>query len=309
MNEQVDVETSKELQQQKRLNFIDFLLGFRGWFTRQDLIEEFKIAPAGATRDVAKYRELTKDSDLSSKADEAVSYNLRFDDNLKRYVAKNSYKALHELSFAHASSLLKRNIARNRLGATSPIPVEFPERLIHPNTDILSSLSRCIGSKLTCETKYQSRTSVEERTICPHSFFESEGKWYIRAYCLKRNEFRTFSLTRFIYAMPTQDEQPAAADAENDKQWQTKILLQIIPHSSLDQAAQESLRREYSMSGEYKEISVRAAISVFWLSHWRVDCSADGKLGEKDKHYQLQLKNRDVLDDVESAKIAPGYES
>ena len=74
-----DAENSKELQQVKRLRFLDFLLGYRGWFTRQDLIEQFKIAPAGATKDIAEYKLLTKVECSSCEGD--ISRNLEFYDS------------------------------------------------------------------------------------------------------------------------------------------------------------------------------------------------------------------------------------
>jgi len=46
------------LAQRERLAYIDFLLYFFGDIGRPDLIERFGVAPAGATRDLALYREI-----------------------------------------------------------------------------------------------------------------------------------------------------------------------------------------------------------------------------------------------------------
>ena len=44
--------------QRERLAYIDFRLYFFGEIGRPDLIDRFGVAPAGATRDLALYREI-----------------------------------------------------------------------------------------------------------------------------------------------------------------------------------------------------------------------------------------------------------
>ncbi len=44
--------------QRERLAYVDFRLYFFGEIGRPDLIERFGVAPAGATRDLALYREI-----------------------------------------------------------------------------------------------------------------------------------------------------------------------------------------------------------------------------------------------------------
>ena len=58
--------------QVERLAFIDFRLYFLGELRRADLIGRFRMAPAGATRDIALYREIAPS-------------NLEFDGSPKSY--------------------------------------------------------------------------------------------------------------------------------------------------------------------------------------------------------------------------------
>ena len=44
--------------QKQRLAYIDFLLMFRGYFSRSDLTMKFEMGMANATRDIALYKEL-----------------------------------------------------------------------------------------------------------------------------------------------------------------------------------------------------------------------------------------------------------
>lgn len=304
------LKSSKDLQQYKRMRFLDFLLAFRGWFTRQDLIEEFRVAPAGATRDISEYKGLTSMGHIES-------FNVDFDDSLKRYVRKDSFEAQYPISFERGISLLKRALYTGHIGTEDPIPMESPARLSSADTDILSVFSRAISNGTCLEVKYGSLSSGDtSRKMSPHAFFESETNWYVRAFCYKRDQFRSFKLTRFSDIKPIDEERCSASDPINDEQWQRWVNLILEPHPT---QKRDVLARDYRMgkvvrgdtvlSECAKEVKVRAAVCGFWLQHWNVDCSDNGELGKKDSRYQLRLVNPETLYDVESAGLAPGRNS
>jgi len=58
--------------QRERLAYIDFRLSFMGEIGRPDLASRFGVAPAGATRDLALYREI-------------APQNIKFDGSSKIY--------------------------------------------------------------------------------------------------------------------------------------------------------------------------------------------------------------------------------
>ena len=72
--------------QRERLAYIDFRLYFFGEIGRPDLIERFGVAPAGATRDLALYREI-------------VPHNITFDGSNKIYRIGQAFSPL----FKHVS--------------------------------------------------------------------------------------------------------------------------------------------------------------------------------------------------------------
>ncbi|HGD7314543.1 TPA: hypothetical protein ACI67K_004297 [Escherichia coli] len=74
------------LVQRERLAYIDFRLYFFGEIGRPDLIERFGVAPAGATRDLALYREI-------------APHNITFDGSNKIYRIGQEFSPL----FEHAS--------------------------------------------------------------------------------------------------------------------------------------------------------------------------------------------------------------
>lgn len=308
MDELDELKSSKDLQQYKRLRFLDFLLAFRGWFTRQDLIEEFKVAPAGATRDIAEYKSLTA-------VEGGQSLNVNFDDSLKRYVRKETFEVKYPVSFEWGVSLLRRALKKGYIGVTAPIPMESPERLSVASVDFLSVLSCAISNELILKVEYGSLSSGKTyRKIAPHAFFESEANWYVRAFCYKSLQFRTFKLSRFSEITMLDDERSEGCNPINDNQWQRWVNLIIVPHHK---QKKDVLRRDYGMdevldwsgvvlSDCAKQVKVRAAVCGYWLQHWKVDCSENGELGEQDSSYQLKLANSETLYDVESASLAPG---
>lgn len=288
-----NTESSKELQLQRRLKFIDFLLYFRGWFTRLDLTEEFKIASTGASRDIAAY-----------KQNETA---LKLNDKTKRYEASETFTPSYPLSFNNAVNMLKKQSKKGLLGASDAIPFEYPEKLSNPSVDILAAISRAIGSKTVADVEYSSMTSQGERSISPHALFSVGEKIYVRAYCHRNKEFRNFSIGRFAKAVPTTISQPKEAMQHEDDQWQRKVNLKLAPHQSLGSKEQHTIQLEFGMTNEqnYKEVKVRAAICGFWLEYWKVDCSSNRSIGNPEK-YPLMLVNLEALYDVESAKFAPG---
>lgn len=77
------------LVQRDRLAYIDFRLYFFGEIGRPDLIERFGVAPAGATRDLALYREI-------------VPHNITFDGSNKIYRIGQEfsrYSSTHRCAF------------------------------------------------------------------------------------------------------------------------------------------------------------------------------------------------------------------
>lgn len=300
--------SSKDLQQLKRLKFLDFLLTFRGWFTRLDLIEVFKIAPAGATRDISEYKRITsKDSE--------DSLNVYFDESSKKYVRSPSFKAVYPVNFESAIGILKRAVKLEALGTEQPIPIESPPRLCISSTDNLSEFSRAISNKTCLEVIYVSLSKeIKVRKIAPHSFFESETNWYVRAYCFSNNQFRNFKLSRFSNIKALNERRPLISEPIKDEQWNRWVNLILEPRHQNDTntivhdyGMGEIIKNQILVSEHAIEVKVRAAICGFWLQHWNVDCSKDGSLGEKDRRYLLKLANPETLYDVESLDIAPGY--
>jgi len=142
--------------QRERLAYIDFRLYFFGEIGRPDLIERFGVAPAGATRDLAMYREI-------------APQNITFDGSNKIYRIGQAFSPLFEHASQRVLSALALGFGDGVNGATQPLlPCESPTALSNPRMDVLAPVCRAIHAKRPVAIRYHSMSSGEsERVIVP----------------------------------------------------------------------------------------------------------------------------------------------
>ncbi|MBX6326291.1 MAG: WYL domain-containing protein [Chthoniobacterales bacterium] len=282
--------------QRERLAYIDFRLYFFGEIGRPDLIERFGVAPAGATRDLALYREI-------------APQNILFDGSHKVYRIGQAFSPLFEHAPQRVLSALAHGFGD---GVNSParslqplLPCESPAALSNPRMEVLAPVCRAIHAKRPLAIRYHSMTSGEtERVIVPFALVDTGLRWHVRAFDRLRGEFRDFVLTR-IEAPTLLDEAAQAFERpDHDIQWTRIVELEFVPHPRLKRP--EIIERDYGMQGGALRVRVRAAVAGYMLLRWSVDCSPDHRLTEE--HYRLWLADPLALYGVENAKLAPGYQ-
>lgn len=283
--------------QRERLAYIDFRLYFFGEIGRPDLMERFGVAPAGATRDLALYREI-------------APQNITFDSSNKIYRIGQAFSAL----FGHAAPRVLSALALGfGDGAGGPdqslqplLPCESPAALSSPKMEVLAPVCRAIHARRPVAIRYHSMSSGEsERVIVPFALVDTGLRWHVRAFDRKSGEFRDFVVTR-IEAPAVLDEEPQAGEQPgNDIQWTRIVELDLVPHPRLERP--EIIRMDYGMTGGSIRIRVRAAVAGYMLLRWSVDCSPDHRL--KEEQYRLWLSDPLALYGVENATLAPGYQA
>ena len=280
--------------QRERLAYIDFRLYFFGEIGRPDLIDRFGIAPAGATRDLALYREI-------------APQNIGFDGSHKVYRMGKTFAPLFEHVPQRVLSALAQGFGDGVNGAGAPmLPCESPTVLSSPAMAVLAPVCRAIHAKRPIAIRYRSMTSGEsERVIVPFSLIDTGLRWHARAYDRKTGEFRDFVLTR-IEAPTILDEEPQPHERpEHDIQWTRIVELDLVPHPRL--ARPEIIQMDYAMTSGAIRMRVRAAVAGYMLLRWSVDCSPDHSLREE--QYRLWLSDPLALYGVENATLAPGYQA
>lgn len=278
--------------QRERLAYIEFRLYFMGEVGRPDLASRFGVAPAGATRDLALYREI-------------APRNIEFDGSSKIYRIGKHFSPIFEHTPPRVLSALSLGFGDGVNGESQPLlPCESPAVLSSPRMDVLAPICRTIHAKCPVAIRYHSMSSGEsERVIVPFALVDTGLRWHVRAFDRKTDEFRDFVVTR-IEAPILLDEEPKANERpDKDIQWTRIVELDLVPHPRLGRP--EIVRMDYGMQGSSIRMRVRAAVAGYMLLRWSVDASPDHSL--KEEQYRLWLSDPLALYGVESASLAPGY--
>lgn len=280
--------------QRERLAYIDFRLYFFGEIGRPDLTSRFGVAPAGATRDLALYREI-------------APQNIEFDGSSKVYRIGKDFVSLFEHAPQRVLSALALGFGDGVNVDSQPLlPCESPAVLSSPRMDVLAPVCRAIHAKRPVTIRYHSMSSGEsERVIVPFALVDTGLCWHVRAFDRKSGEFRDFVVTR-IEAPTLLDEEPKANERpDNDIQWTRIVELDFVPHPRLSRP--EIIRMDYGMKDGAIRMRVRAAVAGYMLLRWSVDASPDHSL--KEEQYRLWLSDPLALYGAENAKLAPGYQA
>ena len=278
--------------QRERLAYIDFRLYFFGEIGRPDLIERFGVAPAGATRDLALYRE-------------TAPLNIEFDSSNKIYRIGRDFAPLFEHASQRVLSALALGFGDGVNGKSHPLlPCESPAALSSPKMAVLAPICRAIHRKRPVAIRYHSMSNGESaRVIVPFALVDTGLRWHVRAFDRKSGEFRDFVVTR-IEAPQLLDEEPKTNErADNDIQWTRIVELDLVPHPRMNRP--EIIRMDYGMLDGSIRMRVRAAVAGYMLLRWSVDASPDHSL--QGHEYRLWLKDHLALYGVKNALLAPGY--
>ena len=279
--------------QRERLAYIDFRLYFLGEVSRADIALRFGVAPAGATRDLAVYRE-------------AAPKNIVFDGSSKTYRIGSAFRPIFDHPLNRTLTALSQGFGDGLGGAGgSMLPCEFPEPINCPATDTLAIVTRAIRAGATLSVSYVSPGSGEsEREIVPFALADNGLRWHARAFDRKSGSYRDFVLTRIRRAATVPGDEPLPSEGSaNDIQWNRIVEIELVPHP--DGPRPEIAALDYPMEDGVLRLRVRAALAGYVLRRWSVDCSPDHSLNGPE--YRLWLRDPLALYGVESATIAPGY--
>jgi hypothetical protein len=276
-----------------RLTFIDFKLYFLGEIRRADLQDRFQTGAAGATRDLALYKEVAPE-------------NLEFEGSSKVYRPSKAFRPVFEHSVQRALTALSQGFGEVDVDRNKPlIRCDVPIPLSIPSVEVVSLVSRAIYRGLSIRTAYTSNTSgASERELVPFALVSNGLRWHIRAFDRKSNTFRDFMLSRMSKTQLLEDS-PARAEEkfEHDFQWSRIIELELIVHPKVK--SPEVIAQDYDFKDGVLRVPVRATNAGYLLRLWNVDCSPDRSA--KGNEVVLCLRDPLVLHAAESALLAPGY--
>lgn len=299
--EQSNYDTNKSLlnslsqAQQERLAYIEFRLYFLGTAGRADLMKRFGVAPAGATRDFAMYKELFPD-------------NIEFDTISKTYIIRESFTPAFEHIQERILTALSQGFGDGVNPVAGPlIQCETPVSLNRPKMHVLAPITRAIHLGKAVKLQYFSHTSgASEREIVPFAIATDGLRWHARAFDRKNQDFRDFVISRMDKVVVLNKGVVEKHEQSHcDIQWNRIVELVLVPHPNRKHP--EITVKDYEMHNGELYLKLRAAMAGYILRQWHVDCSPDHSL--TDEAFRLWLKDSLALYGVGSAAFAPGYRS
>lgn len=281
--------------QRDRLAFVELRVRFIGEIRRQDLVARFGIQSAAASRDLALYKEL-------------VAGNIDYDAKGKIYVLGADFKPLFTFSPERVLSCLTQGFGDGEpMWLKTWVASENSLRLTHPDQSVLASVTRAIHHGCPLGIEYHSISRGQsDGVIVPFALIDSGLHLHVRGFDRKSQEFRDFVITRITRPMVLKG-MPVAPyeDSDQDIQWTRIVELDLVPHP--DQPHPEISEMDHSMERGVLKLKLRAAMAGYILRKWSVDCSPTHKLNSPE--HRLWLRNHLALYGVQSAVLAPGYES
>lgn len=281
--------------QKQRLAYIDFKLMFTSSVTRNEIIQRFECGTAAASRDLALYKEL-------------APKNLTYNTTDRRYVVEANFKPLFNHDPRKTLVKLANEISDgfDAIGDTK-FPVEAPSALNIPDLMIVARISQAIFQNKAINIIYTSLSSGSaSRDIVPHSIIDNGLRWHVRAYDRKSGEFRDFVLTRITKATVKSGISKENENKEQDKEWNTFISLELVPHPKNIQHP-TAIELDYGMVDGKMTIKTRAALIGYLLRRWNVDCSDNAELNSSE--YQLYLNNKHLISGAGNLTLAPSFQN
>jgi hypothetical protein len=258
----------------ERLRRVEFLLWWRGWVGRQDLVEGFGISVAQASGDLQRYAEVNPGAMI-------------YQTSRKRYEsAEGMVCRLHEPVFADAVRLFFGGglPAGRAAGAADDrlVMIDLPQRKIDVMIARRVLIALLEGRELRVRYLSLNSGSDEWRNMVPGGLGWDGHRWHVRAWCGKRGEWRDFVLGRMIAA-----EWPGSVAGElpEDQDWKTVDVVKLKINPDLSPERREAIRLDYDLPGEHLEIRVRRSMKPYLLAAMFIDHESHNELP---RHFVLE---------------------
>jgi len=250
-------------QIERRREFIEHRLFWRGQLGLADLIDTVGIARTQASQDINSYIATFPE-------------HLTYDKSARTYVPgpkfETHYGALD--ADAHLSKLLA--MARGADVAHADWELFQPDMLAPPvpargaKPELTRAVLQAIEQGRALTITYQSLSSPDptERSIAPHALAHDGFRWQCRALCLRDQVFKDFVLGRMLSA---DLGEPVEVKPTSDTDWTTDITLIIAPNPALSTNQQKIIALDYGMEGGSADLSVRRCMLYYALRRLGLD--------------------------------------
>lgn len=287
------------LPQAERLAYIDLCIRYLGSISRAEIMAEFKVAQAAASKDLALYRELKPDNsyiDITTK---------------RTVILADSYTPLIRIGVYTALNLIQYGFTRSELMQKRPmLPIDEVDPLYQPERlkeEQVATVTRAIKGQYAIRCLYASKSGDHrERTLFPSALFVDRKNWYFRAYDRNEKEphnsgFKNFKLSRLFDTHVEISLSPTIIE-KTDNEWNKEITFIIEFKKSLQKEKIDEISREFSINGNVHSVTCRAALACYVKTNWKIDLTND----ENNNWLYFNVLNTEALREVTC--LAPLFE-
>ncbi|MFA0280383.1 WYL domain-containing protein, partial [Vibrio sp. 10N.222.55.F12] len=228
-----------------RFKLIEVVALWEGRVTTNHLCNSFNIKRQQASRDIKAYQEHFSTSPLVH--DRSIK-GYRLTDHFAPKFTKgtpNEYLSLlHKYNSDHVDGFNLKD-----LGFADSIVLSVPDRQIAPI--IVRRLLQAARERRRVDIEYVSMDNPEGRgrNIVPHTIVFDGFRWHVRAYCEERKMFLDFVLSRFRGEPELLNQ--SEINIEDDEDWATEEIIEIIPNPHLSPAQQQIVKVDYGTGREH----------------------------------------------------------
>jgi len=229
-----------------RLRAIDEAAFWEGRVNRASLIGRFRISVPQATNDLRDYQA-------------RVPGNLRYDRQLKAYVAAEGFKPLFGAPSAEAWLGEHELTAGMRVGVI-PRPVRFVDPWL------LRRILEARREGMSLRILYQPMDQPEPswRWVFPMAFGSDGQRWHLRGWNHDAGRHEDMVFPRMIELGGSRPAGDVPADAE----WDHIVVVELCPAKALSASQRRVVELDYGMLDGVVRIEVRAALLFLFL--WRL---------------------------------------
>lgn len=262
----------------EKMSFIEALLFWEGKIGRKDIMDAFGISKPQATLEFKKYREFAPD-------------NIQFDVSLKCYVPTKLFNPQFYVPNPTTYLSNLKQFAENKIDSFNPAFGDAPrcETVFilknHIDVKVLRDTVRAIKREGKILIQYQGMEGdAKRRWIIPKYLFFDGIRWNIRAFCLERKAYRTFTVSRILRVIKIEN---ISETVPEDLDWVEEVNVIITANPNRSEEQQEIIRLEHSFTQKEKTIKIKKHLIPYFLLANRLYPLDDGG--------NLVIKNKDEI--------------
>lgn len=256
-----------------RLRIMEGVLAWEGEIGNARVRKLFGLQPVQASRLLAEFRALMGDSIVVDGRAKVI-----------KPASPESFETDVTLDAYARQTLISED--------SNPCLVDARVDLTEVHPAVFALLRKAAMTKTGVVIGYASMTNpvFEERTIFPHSIIHIGRRWHVRGWCVRRKEFRDFTLGRIseAYAVP----EATRHGIDDDLAWQHVVLLELAPHRLLTLQQQEVVMRENFNGAKKRRLPVRACLAQYAIQDLRAAIDPEF---EKPPQFQIEVTNPEQL--------------